>query len=233
MVRVEQLLYSKDNFAYIVYSNHEAIAIDPGCPDKITAFLKRKKLKLINILNTHSHFDHTGGNNILEEKTDIKLADMQELIKNKHLYVGDARVDIIATPGHTEDSVCIVADNAVITGDTMFIANAGNYIPELLKVFKTSLEAIMLLPDNLKVYPGHDYTERAVKRAMEIDPENEDIKFFWDKYDPPPVCSTVGDERKINPYVRTNTPAIKEHLKGLGKDVSSDFECFKSFLELY
>jgi hydroxyacylglutathione hydrolase len=233
MVKVKQLLYSKDNFAYIVYSNNEAIAIDPGCPEKITSFLKNKKLKLISILNTHSHFDHIGGNNILEETSGAKLADMQELVKHKYLYVGEAKVEIIATPGHTDDSVCIITENAVITGDTMFIANAGNYVPELLGVFKTSLETIMKLPDELVVYPGHDYTEKAIKRAMEIDPKNEDINIFWKQYDPPPVCSTIGDERKINPYVRTDAPAIKEHLKALNKNVSNDFECFKSFLELY
>ena len=230
MIKVKQLPYSEDNFAYILYADSEAIVIDPGCPDEIVRFLNKNNLKLTKILNTHSHYDHTLGNKYLEEKTGVVTTVHEEL---RALKLAGYKIEVIPTPGHTADSVCYKTDTFVITGDTLFIANVGNCPDSLMSVFKRSLDKLLSLPDNLIVYPGHDYTERSLKRAGQLQPENKNIPNFKKYYDSPPVSTTIGDEKKINPYLRTNIAKIREHLRIRGKNTNSEFECFKSFMELY
>ena len=230
MIKVKQLPYSEDNLAYILYANGDAIAIDPGCPDEIIRFLNKNNLKLTKILNTHSHYDHTLGNNYLEEKTGVITTKHENL---SGINLAEYKIEVIQTPGHTTDSVCYKTDTFIITGDTLFIANIGNCPNSLIPVFKDSLEKLLSLSSHLIVYPGHDYTERSLKRAGEIDLGNKDILKFKNRNNPPPVFSTIGDEKKINPYLRTNIVEIREHLKAKEKNTSSEFECFKSFMELY
>ena len=230
MIKIKQFRYSKDNFAYLLYAGNEAVAIDPGCPDDIVKFLKKNNLSLRLILNTHSHYDHTLGNKKLEKKTGVSLTKYEDL---SNLKVGGVDIHVIHTPGHTADSVCFQTDNFIVTGDTLFIANVGNCPDSLLHVFKDSLDKLLLLPDSLIVYPGHDYTERSLKRVQLIESENKDIKLFIKNYNPPPVFTTIGDEKRINPYLRASTNVIKEHLNSKGKSTRTEFDCFISFMELY
>ena len=230
MINIKQLRYSKDNLAYILYMGREAAAIDPGCPDEIIDFLKGNNLTLTMILNTHSHYDHTLGNKYLEEKTGLILTEYEYL---NNLKVGGYDLDVIHTSGHTADSVCFKTDDFIVTGDTLFIANVGNCQDSLITIFKDSLKKLLVLPNHLAVYPGHDYTERSLKRAGQIESGNKKITEFNKKYNPPPVFSTIGDEKNINPYLRTNTVEIIKHLNDRGKNTDTDIECFKSFMELY
>ena len=158
MINVKQFRYSSDNLAYILYADSEAVAIDPGCPDEIIAFLRENNLTLTMIINTHSHHDHTLGNRCLEEKTGVTPTEYEEL---KNLKVGEYDIDVIHTPGHTVDSVCFKTDSFIITGDTLFIANVGNCPSSMMTAFKDSLDKLLTLPDYLIVYPGHDYTGRS------------------------------------------------------------------------
>ncbi len=120
----------------------------------------------------------------------------------------------------------------MITGDTLFIANAGNCPPGLLPTFRESLDRLLSLPDDTVVYPGHDYTEHSLRRAGEIEPGNEAIRRFREAYSPPPVVSTIGDEKKINPYIRTDDPAVIAYLEKRGLPTATPFERFKSFMEI-
>lgn len=230
MLEVYQYRYSSDNLGYIVYSSSEAVAIDPGDLGSVKGFLDKKGLKLVGILNTHGHFDHTMGNGALEKAYLLKTKSVRD---GEKIKIGNSSLEVIATPGHTEDSVSFKGDGFVITGDTLFIANVGNCSHSLMKAFRNSLDKLLSLPDKTTVYPGHDYTQRSVKRAMGIEPENKNIKKFWDCFSSSSVHSTIGTEKSINPYLRADNPVIKAHLEANGKNVSSSFECFKSFLELY
>ena len=202
MMNIKQVPYSKDNFAYVIYANKEAIAVDPGCPDKIVDFLEDHGLTLTQIVNTHAHHDHVEGNAELERKAGLKAVSNDVLVDRGYVMVGGFRVDVIPTPGHTIDSVCFKSDSFVVTGDTLFIADVGKCSESMLPVFRKSLDKLLALPDNLIVYPGHDYIERSLKRAEKLGPYHENIINFRKDYNPPPVCSTIGDEKKINPYFR-------------------------------
>ncbi len=233
MIELLQFRYGQDNLGYLLYAEREALVVDPGDPGLVVEFLKKNQLELKGILNTHSHGDHTSGNRSLERATGAPIWECRELLKKEYIKLESERIDIIPTPGHTEDSLCLLSGRNLLTGDTLFIANVGNCQAFRMRSFAESLSRLLALPEETRVFPGHDYTERSLKRAMEIEKSNAYIKEFRERYKPPPVAGTIGDEKKINPYLRASEPEVAEHLRLKGKNTANDFECLKSFLELY
>ncbi|MEA1927389.1 MAG: hydroxyacylglutathione hydrolase [Candidatus Auribacterota bacterium] len=226
-MNVLQFRYDSDNLGYLIHDGKEAVAIDPGDPGFVLDYIRREGLQLKKIRNTHSHSDHTSGNRILAARTAASIMDSPGTTL---FYVGEEKVEVIPTPGHTRDSVCFKGNGWIITGDTLFIANVGNCIPGLVGEFRDSLTRLLELPNDTVIYPGHDYTDRSLRRAREIEPDNPDIKQFRESYNPPPIVSTIGSEKRINPYLRTDEPAVIDYLKESEKDAKTSFSRFQSFL---
>ncbi len=227
MLEVRQFPYGEDNLGYLVHGKKEAAAIDPGPAGPVIEYLRCRGLILKEIRNTHSHSDHTGGNRSLAGAAGAEVVDSPG--------GGDFRlegegIEVIPVPGHTPDSVAFYYTGWVITGDTLFIANAGNCPPGRLAVFRRSLDRLLALPEETAVYPGHDYTERSLNRAAEIEPGNRDREEFRRMYQPPPVASTIGDERRINPYLRTDQPEVIAWLKRAGKPAATARERFRALV---
>jgi hydroxyacylglutathione hydrolase len=233
MIGIEQFRYDSDNLGYILYGKTEAWALDPGDPHWVVDFCKTKSLSLKGILNTHNHGDHTSGNQTLHQLSGVPIISPRDLMNQGWLSLEGEEIRVIPTPGHTDDSLSLLAGDAVITGDALFIANVGNCPAGRMELFRSSLDLLLDLPAEIRVFPGHDYTERSIKRALSIETGNTDIRSFWEAYAPPPVATTIGDEKRINPYLRAHQPEVAAHLRDRGKDTSTPFACFKSFLELY
>lgn len=233
MLTIHQFTYSSDNLGYIIFSKSEAVVVDGGDPDYVGAFLSGNNLRLLFITNTHSHFDHTMGNQGLKGGTGAEIISPGELSEMKKIFLEEDFIEIIDTPGHTKDSICLQCGGGLITGDTLFIANVGNCPPERLKMFRKSLDTILNLPDDTVTYSGHDYTERSIKRSRSVEPSNKAIDTFYRQYSPPPITSTIGAEKNINPYLRAHKPEIVRHLMANGKPADTPFACFQSFMELY
>src|SRR3989339_1994137 len=124
------------NLQYLVANDEtrEAAVIDPGpSPYDLVNILKNEKLKLVFIINTHSHIDHKGGNRLLSEMFAAKIAGFRfqginydiNLKDGDILEMGKTSLKIIHTPGHTPDSICILAGSDLITGDTLFVGKVG------------------------------------------------------------------------------------------------------------
>jgi len=226
-MKVIQFGYDSDNLGYLIHDGGEAIAIDPGDPGFVLDYIRKEGLRLKEIRNTHSHFDHTSGNRVMADKTGAPIVDSTNFLP---FSFGEEVIEVIPTPGHTRDSVCFQGGGWIITGDTLFIANVGNCLPGLVRDFRGSLTKLLELPEKTVIYPGHDYTERSILRAREIEPDNADITRFWTEYNPPPIASTIGDEKRINPYLRTDELAVITYLDEKGQPTATRFERFKSFL---
>ncbi len=174
---VKQIKAVYDNFSYVIYclKKLEASIVDPSFnATKTLDFISSNNLKLKYIILTHYHSDHTGDTlkikelfpnvKIISSKSDGEKMDFSIDIyvsdKDK-IKVGDVTLNFILTPGHTKGGICIIVDNeAIITGDTLFIGDCGRTdLPggNFEQMFKTLQEKIKPLPDNLIVYPGHDY----------------------------------------------------------------------------
>jgi len=176
------------NFSYIIAdeATAEAVVVDPGLePEKELKILERNGLQLKYVIATHDHFDHTGGNAVLAEKTGAEIA-MHESARSRRdielrdgdvLKVGDIELRIIHTPGHTPESICILAGKELITGDTLFVGKVGGtgYGDDARDEYESLHGKLMTLPPDTRVWPGHDYGVRP--------------------------SSTIGEELAGNPFI--------------------------------
>jgi len=167
----EQLKGSGDNFSYVVADEEskETIIVDPSTNIKeIIETVESESLKVIYIVNTHAHRDHTTGNGELRQKYDAKIVAYQGSPVTKDLGVeegdilrfGKIEASIIHTPGHSPDSICILIDSKVLTGDTLFVGECGRTDlsgGNSTDMYESLFAKLMHLNDDVEVYPGHDY----------------------------------------------------------------------------
>ena len=232
-MNVVQLRYGADNLSYLLHQGREAIAIDGGASTEILSFLATHDLTLVAITNTHGHADHTPGNARLARVTRASVLSPEELVRAGSVAIGGQTVRILPTPGHTKDSVCFDGPGFVITGDTLFNGTIGNCFSGDHQGFYRSLLSLLALPEETRVYAGHDYVRDSMAFAKHLEPDHP----AWDEYlesgyDPAHVFSTLEQEKQINPYLRWNAAAIVAILRANGLPTATDFERFESLLKL-
>ena len=182
-----QIQQHGDNFSYIIAdeTSCEAVVVDPSfnaC--EIIRILKNQKLMLKYIINTHGHSDHTSGNHELHSVNDAKIV-VHKLSKTSAeikvddgdtIIVGNISINVIHTPGHTPDSICLLVEGKkLLTGDTLFVGECGRTdLPggNPKSLYDSLFNKLLKLGDDVEVYPGHDYGK---KRS-----------------------STIGEERRTN-----------------------------------
>jgi hydroxyacylglutathione hydrolase len=207
-----------DNYIYLYrYNQNDAFVVDPGDARVVLKALEKHSLNLTHVLATHRHFDHTAGMEDLKKKTDCKAFGGE---KAEILHIGNVNIQVIATPGHTRDSVCYYLQpsekhiGVLFTGDTLFIGGCGRPIECDASTMWDSLQKIALLPDDALVYPGHDYTEENYEFALTIEPNNKVVKKClqqikeWQKLCKPTVPSSIGQEKATNVFLRADDPEI-------------------------
>jgi hydroxyacylglutathione hydrolase len=233
MINVEQFQYETDNFAYIIYGEKHAMAIDGGSWKEILSFLKEKKLTLKFITNTHSHYDHTSGNDHLIKATGADFLNSAILPDNHKIVIEGENILVYRTPGHTDDSVCFHTNNILITGDTLFNGTIGNCFSGNLKNFYLSIKRLMTLPDETMIYAGHDYILDSLAFSHRVEPDNKDIEFFRNSHSSiSTIYSSLAEERKINPYLRFNQKTIINILKEKNLPSATEWERWNSLMSI-
>ena len=159
------------NFTYVVEDDEtsEAIVIDPSWDlDEIEQVIKRNDLKIKYIVNTHHHFDHTLGNQAMAESTGAPIiqheeSELENDIKVKDgdvIKFGNSELRVYHTPGHSKDSICLVGDGKIFSGDTLFVGNCGRVdLPggSAKELYHSLFDILYTLDDNLELYCGHNY----------------------------------------------------------------------------
>ena len=222
-----------DNYIYLYrYGQNNAFVVDPGIAAAVLKALQEQGLNLTDVLATHHHFDHTAGIEDLKKKTGCNVITAD---KDGILHIADMNIQVIATPGHTQDSVCYYLQpskdrsGVLFTGDTLFIGGCGRPIGCEARTLWHSLQKFTALPDDTLVYPGHDYTEENYEFALTIEPNNTLVKKYlqeikeWQKLGKPTVPSNIGHERATNVFLRASTSEIKS---ALNMSNSTDSEVF-------
>ena len=241
-----------DNLAYIIGCSSEKVAavVDPVAASSILDFCENKKLKILYVLNTHGHPDHTAGNDVIVNEHAAKvMAHSGDRIVNVHqslnggetIEVGKIKINVIHTPGHTAGSVCFMVNNKLLSGDTMFLAGAGNtrFGGNINDLFTSFNDKLLPLPDKIEVYPGHDYAESNLGFARTIEPDNTAIDHKMKDLKETIrsstfVKSTMKEEKKYNPFLRYSKPELIESLKSEYPNLSSNhpLEIFSQIREL-
>ncbi|KAL5120012.1 Cytoplasmic glyoxalase II [Pleosporales sp. CAS-2024a] len=217
-----------NNYAYLVSDDKtkEAVIIDPANPVEVIDHLKSKisdGFKVSKIINTHHHHDHAGGNKEIQKSFNIPVIGGRDcdLVAetpghNSKFSIGSINVTALHTPCHTQDSICFFfedgSDRAVFTGDTLFIGGCGRFFEGSPKEMHAAFKILGSLPDDTKVYPGHEYTKGNVKFAKTV--LNNDAIKRLDEYSQANKETqgkfTIGDEKQHNVFMRTDDPELQK-----------------------
>lgn len=231
-MKIKQIRYSADNFSYLIYENTSALIIDGGAVEEIMAFIKKNNLILEFVVNTHNHKDHTLGNQKLLTQTTAEFIENDTLLKNGFIHLGNEKINVYHTPGHTWDSVIFEVSGSLITGDTLFNGTVGNCFCGDLKVFYNSIKQILAFPEQTTVYAGHDYLEYAMAFARIIEPQNSDIDIYLRQYNREKVSTTLAQEKKVNPYLRFNHKTIIKKLEKNSLPTKTEYDRWESVMTL-
>jgi hydroxyacylglutathione hydrolase len=229
---IRQFRYSSDNLGYLVYGTRSAIAIDGGAVAPIRAFIKEKDLELKFVTNTHKHPDHTAGTGDLVKLTGAEYLTRNVLLDAGRVTIDDLEMEVIDTPGHTDDSLSFSVEDSLITGDTLFNGTVGNCFSGDLRGFYESVKKLLAYPASTKVYAGHDYVSYSMAFAKIVEPENKEIGAYLKRYDAYHIVSTIAEELGVNPYVRFNAGPIIALLKKRGFPVGTEYERWLGVMSL-
>lgn len=235
---VEQIWTGNDyrNFNYLIAcpETGEALAIDPLAHELCLATAKARGWEITQILNTHEHFDHTGGNAALAAATGAKIlahANARDQIPDlaRGLAAGDViqvgrTVELLAldTPGHTMSHVCLLSKTeqpALFCGDTLFNAGAGNchHGGHPAELYQTFVDQLARLDERTLIYPGHDYIANNLKFTLDREPDNDaarELLARTEGQDPAhALVSTLVLEKEVNTFFRLRNPTVIARLR--------------------
>ncbi len=246
------------NFNYLIACEEtgDALAIDPLDFRQCLAVAKTRGWTISQILNTHEHGDHTGGNKGMVKATGAKIVahkNAKGRIKDMDRGVGAGDIirvgesvdlECLDTPGHTMTHICLLSKTdqpGLFSGDTMFNAGAGNchlggHPEELYETFDRQLYT---LTDNTLIYPGHDYLINNLQFTLDREPDNETARQMLADYgsqDPgDALVTTLGQEREINTFFRLDSPSLiaklQQEFPGIG-DAPDERTVFLKLREL-
>jgi hydroxyacylglutathione hydrolase len=232
----------KDNYAYLLADRDAGLCavVDPSEPGPVKAALAKSGLKLTHILNTHHHWDHTGGNEALKAefgaivvgpgKDRDRIPGIDEGVSEDTGWTfGPHRARILEVPAHTKGTITFVFGDIAFTGDTLFAMGCGRLFEGDPPMMWNSLSKLMTLPDDTRIYCGHEYTLSNGRFALTLEPNNADLKARMREVEAaraknePTVPSTMELEKKTNPFLRPNSPELR---RSLGMENASDVEVF-------
>ena len=215
------------------YRDGRAFVVDPGDAVAVLQALQQHHLSLTTILATHHHWDHVAGAEDLQRKTHCDLiGGVRTLVPSPDrvvadgdvLTIGEVTIHVLATPGHTQDSVCYYipaqgsTPGVVYTGDTLFVGGCGRLLEGDAPTMWQSLQRVAALPADTLVYCSHDYTLENYEFAATIAPNHRRFQERLAEvqkaveYSRLTVPSTIAQERTTNIFLLADHPQIKAAL---------------------
>jgi hydroxyacylglutathione hydrolase len=237
-LEIEQIPTRNDNYVYLLRESGQGkvAVVDPSDAQPVIDALDRLGWQLTDIINTHHHNDHTGGNLELKEKYGCvitgPLADHDRIagidvdVADGDTYMlGDAKATVYDTPGHTRGHIAYWFDEskALFCGDTLFALGCGRTFEGTADQMWNSLSKLRALPDDTMVYCAHEYTQSNAKFAITIESGNQELLDYAAKIDAlraadkRTVPSLLGLEKSTNPFLRADVAAVGEAV-GLSSD---------------
>lgn len=233
-----------DNFGYLIHdpATKATASIDAPEAAPIVKVLAREGWTLTDIFITHHHHDHVGGVAELKQEykcrvvaphdksTKIAHADLR-VGQNDVVKVGSILARALETPGHTLDHICYVfdAEKALFAADTLFSIGCGRVFEGDYPMMWDSLLKLRALPDNYKLYCGHEYTAANVKFALTVESGNVALKLRAEEVTrlcaagKPTIPTLLGDEKKANVFLRADEPSVAASVRMRGRSAAEVF----------
>jgi hydroxyacylglutathione hydrolase len=243
-LQVEQIPVLSDNYVYLLHQPESGVTgvVDPAVAAPVLERLARRGWTLDWILSTHHHADHTGGNLELKQATGCQIAGPKKdaaripgidlgLAEGDGFELGALTAEIFETPGHTSGHISywFPEAKALFCADTLFSLGCGRLFEGSPEQMWNSLSKFKGLPDDALVYCAHEYTQANARFALTVDPDNPALQeraagiSRQRAANEPTVPTTLGAERKANPFLRPQDPAIRARL---GMADASDIAVF-------
>lgn len=224
-----------DNYAYVLRdpATGECAVVDPSEAEPVLAALSALGARPTMVLNTHHHYDHVGGNEALVEAFPglrvIAHASDQGRVPGQtgvvqdgdRVMLGGTALRVLHVPGHTLGAVTYASDDAAFTGDTLFLGGCGRLFEGDAAMMYASLRRIAeTLDPATRIFCGHEYTANNLRFAVALEPGNGALADAAADAErrraagEPTVPKTLGDERRVNPFLRCDDPALAAAVGG-------------------
>ena len=248
-MKIEIIKCLKDNYSYLIFDKktNTVSIVDPSEFEKCDQTIK-KYAKLDYILNTHHHFDHVDGNLKLKEKYNCKILGFEKdkdripgidisLKDNVTFKIGDLEFNVIFVPGHTTGHIAFYfkKEKVLFSGDTLFSLGCGRVFEGSHKEMFLSLNKLKNLPEETKIYCGHEYTKKNLDFCIKYDIKNQLLKKKAQiinsnlRKNLPTIPTRLGEELKTNIFFRCSNKSVKQ---ALNLEDSSDQEIFSKLRDL-
>lgn len=246
MLKVSHVRAFADNYIWLIHSpldDRRVVAVDPGDAQPVEEAMA-DGLELAGILLTHRHADHVGGVAALSRERRVPVfgpAGEKVPEPAQPLREGDTarfpelglEFKVLDVPGHTKGHIAYVGHGALFSGDTLFSAGCGRLFEGTPEQMTRSLAKLAALPDDTKVYCGHEYTVSNLKFALAVEPENEQSVEYLEECrerrtrGEATVPSTMRRERNVNPFLRCDRQSVKQAAEAkAGRRLQNHIEVF-------
>lgn len=251
MIEVIPIPALRDNYIWCIThtENHQCLIVDPGEARPVHDIIKKRQLSPQAILVTHHHPDHCAGipDLVNTYKLDIYASDKSKIPQCNHPLQDEAQFDfeslglsfkVYHIPGHTLEHIAFHTGDMIFTGDTLFTGGCGKLFEGTAEQMYHSLQKLKALPPETLVYCGHEYTEKNLHFAKQVEPENEDLLARIQQVhtlrqkNEPTVPATIATELKTNPFLRIEKPRVREAVeKHFNKQLPESVEILAALRE--
>ena len=212
-----------DNYIWLVRdeASGETAVVDPGDAAPALTEAQRRGWAITQVWNTHHHWDHSGGNVAMKQATGCTVSGPSAetipgrdvaLSEGSELRIGDHVGRVIEIPGHTLGHVALIFDDerVAFVGDTLFAMGCGRLFEGTAEQMYRSLRRLAELPEDTRLYCGHEYTLANARFAAHAEPANgaiaerlAEVQALRES-DKITLPTSVGQERETNPFVRAS-----------------------------
>lgn len=230
MINITPIKAFNDNYIWAITTNknNKLILVDPGQTQPCLDFIQQNQLELSSILITHHHNDHIGA---IDELIKLNASEINvygpanekiphithQLVEGDAIQFNDFELslNVYDVPGHTAGHIVYFNEDVLFSGDTLFSGGCGRLFEGTAEQMHHSLSKLKQLPANTKVYCAHEYTLANLYFALAVEPENAELLHYFNQVkhyrdnNQATIPTTIGQERKINPFLRYNELNVK------------------------
>lgn len=241
---IEAIPAFETNYIWAIHNGRDCALVDPGSAAEPLEYLRAKGLELCALLLTHHHHDHIGGvDEILSQHPvptfgpkDPRMPQVNQLVaEGDRVEVPELALalKVLETPGHTSSHIVFHNEEILLAGDTLFSVGCGRLFEGTPEQMQQSLDKLSPLPDSVRLYCAHEYTEDNCRFALQVEPDNAALHGLaimvgsLREAGQITLPATLGQERATNPFLRTRERSVIEAANqrepGTGEDPASVF----------